>query len=128
MDQGFLRSGDADGVLVAPLSRRSASKLSPILQSYLLRVSNSYVSLRQASEWGMCGVQGSFPRFKKRIPSNKAKQKRILQSIICFHNFRTHIVGCNQIKTVFDPEFERVYTLNGSDRITRYYNFEGDDF
>ena len=127
VDQGFPRSGDADGVLVGPISRRSASRLSPILRDYVLRLSNSYVSLRQASEWGMRGLQGSFPRFKKRLPSDKSKRKRILQSIIYIHNFRTHIIGCNQIKTVFDPEYERVFTLNGSDRITRYYNFEGED-
>ena len=91
---------------MGPISRRSASRLSPILRDYVLRLSNSYVSLRQASEWGMRGLQGSFPRFKKRLPSDKSKRKRILQSIIYIHNFRTHIIGCNQIKTVFGEEYD----------------------
>ncbi len=121
VDQGFPRSGDADGILVGPYSQRSAARLSPILRPYLLKLSNAYVSLRQASEWGMRGLQGSFPRFKRRLPGNKKKRKYIIQSIVFIHNFRTHLMGCNQIKTVFDQEYERVITLNGNDRISRFY-------
>ncbi len=121
IDQGFPRSGDADGILVGPYSQRSAARLSPILRPYLLKLSNAYVSLRQASEWGMRGLQGSFPRFKRRLPGNKKKRKYIIQSIVFIHNFRTHLMGCNQIKTVFDQEYERVITLNGNDRISRFY-------
>ena len=53
VDQGFLQSGDADSILVGPYSQRSGARLSPILHPYLLKLSNAYVSLRQASEWGM---------------------------------------------------------------------------
>jgi ribosomal protein S27E len=122
VDQGFPRRGDAEGILVGPLSKRSARSLSPILREYILRLSNCYVSLRQASEWGMRCLQGSFPRIKKRLPSEKKKRNQIIQSIILIHNFRTHCIGCNQIKTVFDDEYERVICLNGNDRISRYYN------
>jgi hypothetical protein len=34
---------------------------------------------------------------------------------------RTCIVGRNQIKTVFDPEYERYVNLEGYDRIGQYY-------
>ena len=85
-----------------------------------------YVSLRQASEWGMRGLQGTFPRFKKRLPGNPAKRKLVIQSIVLVHNFRTEIVGLNQIRTVFDPEYERYISLYGYDRIRRYY-FNEDD-
>jgi len=43
------------------------------------------------------------------------------------HNFRTDIVGLNQIKTVFDPQYEMYISLRGYDRIRRYY-FNEDDF
>jgi hypothetical protein len=53
-----------------------------------------------------------------------------MESIVLIHNFRTDIVGCNQIKTVFDPEYERFITLDGYDRISNYYlqpeDFESD--
>ncbi len=48
-----------------------------------------------------------FPRFKKRLPGNPVKQKLVIQSIVLVRNFRTEIVGLNQIRTVFDPEYER---------------------
>ena len=36
-------------------------------------------------------------------------------------------MGCNQIKTVFDPEYERYVNLDGYDRISQYY-LQPDDF
>jgi hypothetical protein len=74
----------------------------------------------------MRGLQGIFPRFKKRIPGNPAKQKSVIQSIVLVQNFRTESVGLNQIRTVFDPEYERYISLYGYDRIRRYY-FNEDD-
>ena len=74
----------------------------------------------------MRGLQGTFPRFKKRLPGNLVKQKLVIQSIVLVHNFRTEIVGLNQIRTVFDPEYERYISLYGYDRIRRYY-FNEDD-
>jgi hypothetical protein len=77
-------------------------------------------------EWGMRGLQGTFPRFKKWLPCNPVKWKLVIQSIILVHNIRTEIVGWNQIRTVFDPEYERYISLYGYDRIQRYY-FNDDD-
>ena len=75
VDQGFPRSGDAHGILVGPIPERSARRLHRSLRDYLIRMSNVYTSLRQASEWGMRGLQGSFPRCKKRLPSDKDKRR-----------------------------------------------------
>ena len=44
-----------------------------------------------------------------------------MESIVLIHNFWTDIVGSNQIKTVFDPEYERFITLDGYDGISNYY-------
>jgi hypothetical protein len=126
IDQGFPRSGDASFILVGPISRRQARRLAANLRQYLLTISNVYVSLRQASEWGMRGLQGTFPRFKKRLPGNAFKRSLVIKSIVFIHNFRTEIVGLNQIRTVFDPEYERYISLHGYDRIRRYY-FNNDD-
>ena len=126
VDQGFPRSGDAYGILVGPIPERSARRLHSSVRDNLLRLSNVYTSLRQASEWGMRGLQGSFPRCKKRLPSDKTKRRRVIECIVLVHNFRTEVVGHNQITTVFAPEYERVININGYDRIRQYYLQPGD--
>ena len=42
------------------------------------------------------------------------------------HNFRTEVVGHNQISAVFAPEYKRVINIHGYDRIRRYYLESGD--
>jgi hypothetical protein len=126
VDRGFPRSGEASGILVGPIPERSARRLHPALRDNLLRLSNVYTSLRQASEWGMRGMQGTFPRCKKRLPSDRVKRRLVIESIVFINNFRTHIVGLNQISTVFNPEYEQVINLDGYDRIRQYYLQPGD--
>ena len=105
------------------MNDRSARRLHPAVREYMLRVSNVYTSLRQSSEWGMRGLQGSFAHCKKRLPSNFRQRRLVMESIVLIHNLCTYIVGYNQIKTVFDPEYETVIRLNGNDRIRRYYHY-----
>eukprot|EP00804_Cyclotella_cryptica_P016741 CCRYP_002055-RA/>CCRYP_002055-RA protein AED:0.07 eAED:0.07 QI:0/-1/0/1/-1/1/1/0/232 len=126
VDQRFPRSGDAWNILVGPMNKRSARRLHPAMHEYVLRVSNVYTLLRQFSEWGMRALQASFPRCKKCLPSDSKQRRLVVQSIILTHNFRTDIVGRNQIKTVFDPEYERYVKLEGYDRIGQYYLQPGD--
>ncbi len=87
VNQGFPRSVDATGVLVGPIPERTAHQLHPLVRDNLIRLSNVYTSLRQASEWGMRGLQGTFPRCKKRLPSDKDKRRRVLECIVLLHNF-----------------------------------------
>ena len=42
------------------------------------------------------------------------------------HNFRTEIVGLNQISSVFAPEYESVVNIHGYNRIHQYYLQPGD--
>jgi hypothetical protein len=97
-----------------------------LVRDHMIRLSNVYTSFRQASEWGMRGLQGTFPRCKKRLPLDNRKRRRVLECIILVHNFRTEIVGRNQITAVFDPEYERVINIHGYDRIRTYYLQPGD--
>ena len=131
VDQGFPRSGDATGILVGPIPERSARRLHSLVRDNMIRLSNVYTSLRQASEWGMRGLQGTFPRCKKRLPSDKDKRRRVIECIILVHNFRTELVGRNQITEVFGLEYERVVNIHGYDRIRHYYlqpgEYETDD-
>ena len=53
VDQGFKRSGSMYDKFLGPISTEMRRKLSLILLSLLIRLHEMYVSLRQASEWGM---------------------------------------------------------------------------
>jgi len=77
----------------------------------------------------MRGLEGTFPQCKKRLRSDKYKRRRVIaECIILLHNFRTEIVGHNQIKLkpVFAPEYERVINIQGYNRICQYYLQPGD--
>ena len=60
VEQSFPPHVDALDVLVGPVSKRSARILSALLREYVLCVSNVYVSLQQASKWGIYCFCGSF--------------------------------------------------------------------
>ncbi len=64
VDQGFPHSGDATGILVGLIPKPSALRMHSLVRDHMIRLSNVYTPLRQASEWGMRGLQGTFPRCK----------------------------------------------------------------
>ena len=74
----------------------------------------------------MHGLQGTFPRCKKRLPSDSWKRRLVIESVVLIHNFRKDYVGHNQIRTVFDPKYARIQNLEGYDRIAQYYFRPGD--
>ncbi len=82
VDQGFLRSSNAYGISVGPVTKCAAQRLHHDVRDYYLRGSNVHTSLQQASEWGMRGLQGSFPCCKKRLPSDATKQRLVIEGII----------------------------------------------
>jgi hypothetical protein len=122
VDQGFPRSGLDFDVLVGPYSTKTIRQLSPLLLSFLLAQAAVYTSLRQASEWGMRALQGTFPRLKVRLPSNSEKRRLVILSIVLIHNLRTELVGLNQIATVFNPEYQRYVNVGTYDRIRRFFH------
>jgi hypothetical protein len=69
-------------------------------------------------------VSGGMP--KKCLPSDDKMRRLVIDAIVLVHNFPTYYVGYSQIKTVFDPEYERVANLEGYDRIAHYYFHLGD--
>ena len=69
----------------------------------------------------MRALQGTFVRMKSRLTSNKRKRRQILTVIILLHNFRTDVVGLNQIATVFNVEYESYVNIRN------YENVEGSD-
>jgi hypothetical protein len=107
VDQDFPRSGDTHGTFVGPVMKQQAQRLHHDVQNYLLKISNVHTSLWQASEWGMRGLQGTFPCCKSCLPSDSVQRRLVLEAIILIHNFCTDYVGYSQIKTFFDNEYIR---------------------
>ena len=65
-------------------------------------------SMRQAAEWGMRALQGSFPRLKARLKyEENGERKCIIQCIMLVYNFRARYCGINQIRTTFMPYLDR---------------------
>ena len=122
VDQGFPRSGIFQDKFVGPLSRKARRRLSPVLRKAVLVMHNKYVSLRQSSEWGMRGLQGTFSRLKSRLTSEKNKRHLLIYSIFLLSNFRIEFAGLNQIATVFNFHYEQYINIFGYDRIARYYD------
>ena len=59
-------------------------------------------SMRQSAEWGMRAVQSSFLRNKDTSPYEEyGERKRIMTSLLLLFNLRAHLVGINQIRTVY---------------------------
>jgi hypothetical protein len=85
-------------------TKRAAQRLHCEVRDYLLCISNVHTSLWQASEWGIRGMQGTFPCCKKRLPSDHALCCLVIKAIVLVQNFRMDYAGYSQIKTVFDPE------------------------
>ncbi len=69
----------------------------------------------------MRGLQGTFPHFRKRLPSDPALHRLVIKAIMLVNNFWTDYVGYSQIQTVFDAEYVRVENLQGYDQIAQYY-------
>jgi hypothetical protein len=55
--------------------------------------------VRQMAEWGMRGLQASFPRLKDRLDyEEKGEQQLVLELIVYLYNYRASLVGLSQIQ------------------------------
>jgi len=67
-------------------------------------------SLRQAAEWGMHAVQSAFPRLKDKIkyePNEGLERKLMLKLVVLLYNVRLELVGLNQIRNTYVPQWSR---------------------
>ena len=63
--------------------------------------------MRQASEWGMRCIQGSFPHLKERfIYEERGERARMLLLIVLIYNFRVSSVRIDQIRNKYMPWLE----------------------
>ena len=64
----------------------------------------------------MKALQGTFTRIKARLPSDGKIRKRIIGCVILLHNFRTELMGINQIIIVFNREYQQLIQVEKYDR------------
>ncbi|KAH0608266.1 uncharacterized protein H6S33_002318 [Morchella sextelata] len=100
-----------------------------------IQFNEQLVSARQAAEWGMRCLQGSFGRLKLPMPAEDAAYRyRLLEVCSRLHNVRTCLEGINQIRTVYEgvwksngeySEFQELLfrDIKKNDRIRRFYHF-----
>ncbi|KAK0558788.1 hypothetical protein OC861_006830 [Tilletia horrida] len=70
-----------------------------------LRLWAAVTRQRQAAEWGMRALQGAFGRLDLRLPVDKRRRHLLLYVVFHLHNFRTRLVGLNQIKETYFPQW-----------------------
>ncbi|KAG9088685.1 hypothetical protein FRC07_012487 [Ceratobasidium sp. 392] len=117
-----------------PFKRNAVLPANPDLREAAIQYSNALVSARQAAEWGMRSLQGSFGRLRVPLNINDPDGRAILlETVVRLHNLRTQLVGVNQIRTVYlrrwltrhedqeaygDMQFQEI---RRNDRVARYY-------
>ncbi|KNE94317.1 hypothetical protein PSTG_12342 [Puccinia striiformis f. sp. tritici PST-78] len=96
---------------------------------------NQWVSARQAAEWGMRSIQGSFSRLKLPLPAADHKYRaEVIELAVRLHQVKCRSVGINQTQTVYQTvesenrmlarTFHRMLfsQIQRTCRITRYYH------
>lgn len=95
----------------------------PVIAAIQLGHHAAVTSTRQPAEWGMHLFQGTFARLHTSLPYNSFLRGMII--VCCMHllNLRTRIMGVNQIRTVFDPNYiPNIFASKDASRIHRYYD------
>lgn len=86
---------------------KSVSDITQVSDRRAASLIEEAMSLRQTSEWGMRGLQGSFPRLKDRFKiEDFGERKIILEMIVLLYNARANKVGINQIRNTYMPWLE----------------------
>jgi len=101
-DTAFPTSKDLIGRIMSPPKSNSNSYPGDASACYrFIKFNEQLVSARQAAEWGMRCLQGSFGRLKLPMPAEDAKYRyQLLEVCVWLHNLRTRVEGINQIRTV----------------------------
>lgn len=118
----------------APLKDGAKLPRDPTERQSLLAFNRQLLSCRQAAEWGMRTLQGSFGRL--RIPLNIANSKaraELLEVCIRLQNVRTTLVGINQIRNTYEPIWREdddlwdsfgnalIAEISNKDRVSRFH-------
>ncbi len=67
-----------------------------------IRTHRDVVSIRQAAEWSVRDLKGTYSRLKALLPTDSAKRQEIIEAAILLNNLRTSHLGLNQVRSVYE--------------------------
>ncbi|KNE95331.1 hypothetical protein PSTG_11315 [Puccinia striiformis f. sp. tritici PST-78] len=98
--------------ILAPVKRGDQLPETPQTFSRMKFLNKQLVSARQAAEWGMRALQGSFARLKIPMPAADHEQRLcILQTVCHLHQLRCRMVHINQTATVYELVWDENHIL-----------------
>jgi hypothetical protein len=98
--------------ILAPKKKGERLPSDPTKFARLKVLNKQVVSARQAAEWGMRALQGSFGRLKLPLPaSNHKAQANIIHLAVRLHQLWCQSVGINQTATVYQDVENKFHLL-----------------
>ncbi|KLO06853.1 hypothetical protein SCHPADRAFT_837453 [Schizopora paradoxa] len=126
-----------EGKIRAPLKQGQRLPSDPVKRAEVERFNRQLLSCRQAAEWGMRTLQGSFGRLRLPLDIGDDKARaRLLEICVRLHNVRTTLVGINQIRNTYEPIWKDaeddnmwdhfgdmlVTEIHAHDRVSRFHS------
>ncbi|CAA7260816.1 unnamed protein product [Cyclocybe aegerita] len=104
-DTAFPRGTDQiQGRIKAPMKSGTRLPADEKERAQVKAFDRQLLSLRQAAEWGMRGIQGSFGRLRIPLDINHVSRRGdILEACARLYQIRARRVGINQIRNVYMP-------------------------
>ncbi len=106
-DTAFPRGSAAlrrGGFIRAPMKAGEVLHMTEEAMRTAVQFDNQLLSCRQAAEWGMRTIQGSFGRLRMPLPIDDTRARaNLIEICVRLSNVRTRLVGISQIKEVFMP-------------------------
>lgn len=98
-DSAFTKPG---GKILVPLKKGQRLSDNAEVRGMQLQLSSACIRVRQSAEWGMGMVQRVYKRLNSILPADTSYNRQLIA--VCLHllNFRTRVVGLNQIQTVYE--------------------------
>ena len=115
--------------LLTPL-RENEISIHPRIKAAQVRLHQVVVRERQAAEWGMRALQGTFARLTLLMSNVPKRRRELLLAVFLLHNFHASRGGLNQIREVYRGDFsyqnvwsdlKRVFKERTANRLRRYY-------
>ena len=95
-DSAFVQKPPLDTRVLVPLTKPKYRLASPEQQE----LHKNVVGIRQAAEWAVRDVKGSYKRLRSILPTDSATRLRLFKLGILLHNFRTNQLGLSHVRTV----------------------------
>lgn len=123
-DQGF-HNTRWQNKIKTPLKNRQIITGTKQQLEQRMELDRCYISIRQAAEWGIRTIKGTFQRLTMPLPTTDIKRQKILMICVRLHNLRTRLTGGNQISTVYGTLYNTSINMQTIyDRVAQYYEVE----